>query len=118
MFFRYLHSLYLVEVIMGPDPKKLISTFYSYLLLPAATNLAYQLKSWWVEDVGELAVEDWDEVLETCKLVSLKLSNRLTHLYIFYRSYLMPIHLSKYQSHYNPECPRCGETSGTFYRLM
>lgn len=76
--FRYsilsLESLYLVEVVMGQDPKKRISSFYNRLMLPAATAKAYQLRSRWEMDVGDVANEGWEEVLSSCKLVSPKLS--------------------------------------------
>lgn len=69
MFFRYLQlrhalnsqfrdsvpsldSLYLVDPVMGQDPKKRISTFYNHLLPPAATDHAYQLKTKWESDLG------------------------------------------------------------------
>lgn len=69
MFFRYLqvrHALQsqfsasipilesgtLVDVILGEDPKKLISILYNQLLLPLATAHAYQLKSKWEADLG------------------------------------------------------------------
>lgn len=99
-----LESSYLVETIIGQDSKKLISMFYNHLMLPTAIALAYQLKSRWTVDVGEVADEEWEEVLETCKSVSPKLSDCLPHLYILHWSYLTPTHLSKYQLDYNPAC--------------
>lgn len=64
-------------------------------MLPAATALAYQFKSRWEMDMGDVIDEDWEEVLATCKSVSPKLSDRLTQFYILHRSYLTPIHLSR-----------------------
>lgn len=113
-----LESSYLVETIIGQDSKKLISMFYNHLMLPTAIALAYQLKSRWTVDVGEVADEEWEEVLETCKSVSPKLSDCLPHLYILHWSYLTPTHLSKYQLDYNPACHRCGDPRGTFYHLL
>lgn len=46
----------LMEVIRSYDPKKRISFFYSMLLLPSSSTLAYELKARWEMDVG--ATED------------------------------------------------------------
>lgn len=61
-----LESLYFVEVIPSQDPMKLILIYYNYLLLPAATVLAYQPKFRWTADVGEVTDEEWDEILGAC----------------------------------------------------
>lgn len=50
-------------------------------MLPSATAQPYQLKSKWKTDLGDMADEDWDEVLASCKMVSPKLLDRLMHLY-------------------------------------
>lgn len=113
-----LDFLPLVEVITGQDPKKLISMFYNNLLLTAATTRAYKLKSRRVTDIEEIVDEECEEILDICKLVSPKLSDCLTHLYILHRSYLMPIRLSKYRPDHNQACSRCGEHRGTFYHLL
>lgn len=135
MFFRYLqlhHALhsqfrdsipslelvYLVDVVTGQDPKKRIALFYNHLMLPAATAQARQLKSLWESDLGDVTDEDWEEVLASCKLVSPKLSDCFTHLYIFHRPYLTPIWLSKYRPEHSPACPKCGDPGGTFYHLI
>lgn len=41
--------------------------------------------NWCLHDV------EWEDVLESCKLVSPKLTNCLTQLYILHRSYLTPL---------------------------
>lgn len=71
-------------MIKGSDPRRLISDFYNMLLTPSATVLAYNLKPSWERDVGPMEDEDWNEALETCKLVSPKLSDRLSQIYILF----------------------------------
>lgn len=36
------------------------------LITPAATKLAYNAKTKWVDDAGELDDEDWGKAVETC----------------------------------------------------
>lgn len=43
----------------------------------------------------------------------LKLSDHLIH-----RSYLTPIHLSRYRLEHSSACPRCGDPRGTIYHLL
>lgn len=64
-----------MEALKCPDPKKLISQFYIMLTLPQATTSAYALKSRWEGEVGTLADDEWSDALDTCKLVSPKLSD-------------------------------------------
>lgn len=97
-----LESVTLAGVILDEDPKKLTSTLYNQLLLPSVTSHAYQLKSKWEGDLGGLEDEEWEEILSSCKRVSPKLSDRLTHLYILHRSYLTPSRLCKYKQNTNP----------------
>lgn len=68
--------------------------------------------------MGELEDEEWEVVLASCKLLSPKLSDRLTQLYILHRSYMTPIRLSRCKQHQDTSCPRCGESSGSFYHLL
>lgn len=80
----------MADMVLGEDPKKLISLLYNHLLLPKATAHAYQLKTKWETDLGEIEDEQWGEILEISKKVSPKLSHQLTHLYIFHMSYITP----------------------------
>lgn len=75
-----LEQLDILEVITGSESQKLISTFFSCLMRPTAVTLAYQLKDRWVRDVGEIEDDEWEEVLDACKKVSHKISDRLTQL--------------------------------------
>lgn len=47
------------DLILGDDPKKLISTLYNHLLSPSATTHTYQLKAKWETDIGEIDNEQW-----------------------------------------------------------
>lgn len=96
---------YLMAVVTDHDPKKLISLFYHHLILSAATVQAHQLKTRWESDLGDVTDKDWEEVLASCKLVSPKFSDCLTHLYIVHRSYLTPIRLSKYRPEHVKHVP-------------
>lgn len=128
MFFRYLQvrhalqsgleSVTLVDMTFGEDPKKLISLLYTQLLTPKATTHAYQLKSNWETDLGEIEDEEWGNILETSKKVSPKLSDWLTHRYILHKSYITPSRLYKYKLDADSTCPRCGDTNSTFYHLI
>lgn len=76
------------------------------------------VKSQMGDGLGVVDDEEWEEALASCKKVSPKLSDRLTHLYILHRSYLTPICLSKYRPDHSSACPRCGDPRGTFYHLL
>lgn len=76
-----LPSIYLVDFLLGVDSKKLTPIGHSSLIIPAASDLTCWLKSGWVADVGELEDDEWTDALAASKLVSPKLSDRLTHLY-------------------------------------
>lgn len=103
---------------LGRDPNKLISYIYMYLLTPAATATANQLKTEWESDLGAVSGEDWEEALTNCKTVSPKLSDRLTHLYILHRSYLTPCRIQKYRPEPDPKCPSCSHPDASFYHLL
>lgn len=112
-----LEQLYILDLILGSESQKRISTFYNSLLLPSATALAYQLKDCWAGDVREMEDKEWEEVLDACKKVSPELSDRLTQLYILHKSYLTHPRMAKYRPNYSPLCPRCGGSVGTFFTL-
>lgn len=78
----------LLAAVKCPDPKKLISQFYTMLTLPQTTTSAYALKSRWEGEVGSMEDTEWSDALNTCKLVSPKLSDRLTQAFITHRAYL------------------------------
>lgn len=132
MFFRYLQiwnalqTQFLAAVpqldpnpVMGAiknlDPKKLNLVFYSMLLFPSSSRLAYQFKLRWERDVGTLEEEEWSD---TCKIVSPKPSHCLTQLYILHRSYLTPLRLARYKSDHSTMCPMCSHDMGRFYHLL
>lgn len=63
----------LLGVLHGSNPRQLTSVCYASLLTPAASNLAFGLKTRWVVDVGELENEKGPGVLASCKLILPKL---------------------------------------------
>lgn len=110
MFFRYIQLCHafrtqfplddltlannsLREAIKCPDPKKLISQLYMMLTLPQANTSAYSLQSRWEGEVGSMEDEEWSDALDTCKLVSPKLSDRQTQIFIMHRYYLTPLQI-------------------------
>lgn len=104
----------LVEVIRSSHPKKLISIFYNMLVLPLSSTSVYALKSSWEGDMG---TTEWSEALDTCKLVSPKLSDHLTQIYIVHRSYLTPLRISRYKRDQSANCPMCEQEVGNCYHL-
>lgn len=72
----------------------------------------------WVEDVGEIAEDEWEEVLDACKKVSHRVSDCLTQLYILHKSYLTPLRLAKFRDNYSPLCLRCAGSIGTFFHIL
>lgn len=105
----------LLEAIKCPDPKKLISQFYSMLSLPQAAETAYILKARWEGEIGPLQVEEWSKALDTCKLVSSKLSDHLTQIFILHRLYLTPLKIARYRPNQATSCPMCCQATGSFY---
>lgn len=100
---------------LDSDHRKLISGFYNSLQRPSAVSIAYKLKIPWAEDMGGLEDDEWEDA---CKKVSTKLSDRLTQLYIMHRAYLTPLRLTKFKPDQNPQCPRCDNSSCTFFHLF
>lgn len=107
-----------MAVICSLDPKKLISTFYNILLTPSASRSAYTLKTRWEEDIGVVEDEEWGEDLDNYKLVSPKLSDCLTQMYIVHRAYLTPLRVSRFKQDQTANCGMCKQVTGTFYHLL
>lgn len=107
-----------MAAIKCPDPKKLISQFYTMLTLLQATTSAYALKSRWEGEVGSIEDDEWSDALNTCKLVSPKLSDRLKQIFITHRAYLTPLRISRYKSSEFATGPLCGQAVGTFFHLL
>lgn len=135
MFFRYIqlrhafHTQYpaddltlkdnpLMAAIKFPDPKKMISQFYAMLTIPQATVQAYALKTRWEDEVGSIEDDEWSDALDTCKLVSPKISDRLTQIFITHKSYLTPLRISRYKSNQSANCLMCNQAVGTFFHLI
>lgn len=66
------------------------------LTTPSSTKLAYSVKQKWTDGAGEIDEEDWGDILETPKLVSPKLSDRLIQTYITHRVYPTPQRMAKF----------------------
>lgn len=64
------------------------------LLLPSVSRSAYAWKARWEEDIGAIEDEECREALDNCKLVSPKLSDRLTQKYITHQAYLTLLRVS------------------------
>lgn len=107
-----------IAVICSLDPKKLISTFYNMLLMLSASRSAFALKTRWQEDIGVIEDEECSKALDHCKLVSPKLSDRLTQIYITDWAYLTPLRVSRYKQDQTANCAMCNQVTGTFYHLI
>lgn len=68
--------------------------------------------------MGELEEDEWTDALVAGKLVSPRLADRLTHLYILHRSYLTPAHIARCNPQWDPLCPRCKDHNSSFYHLI
>lgn len=53
-----------LEIIMGPEPQKLISNLYYTIRLPRVATVIQKAKSGWEKDVGDISDSDWDEILD------------------------------------------------------
>lgn len=86
------------------------------LSTPVSAKLAYALKPRWEREVRTIEDEEWEEALETCRMVSPKLSDRLSQIYILHRAYLTPIRVARYRQNQPTTCPMCGiEKKGGFH---
>lgn len=54
--------------------------------------------------MGPMEDAEWSNALDTCKLVSPKLSDRLTQIFITPKTYLTPLRVSKYKSNQSTNC--------------
>lgn len=73
----------LLDSVYDNDLKKCTATFYNMLSTPLAPKTVYFSKTQSATDIQGLENTEWDEVLDTCKMVSPKLSTA-THKYIYY----------------------------------
>lgn len=108
----------IMDVVKSEDPQKLIEIFYNMLHTPSSMKIAYNIKIWWEGDLGNLEDEDWNDALHTCKAVSPKLSDRLTQIYILYRTYLTPIRMAKFNQGQPSTCLLCNRETSTLYHLL
>lgn len=51
-------------------------------------------------------------------MVSPRLSDRLSQIYIIHRAYLTPIRVARYKQNYSTTCQMCGKETGTFFHLI
>lgn len=96
-------TLPLVEVFIGADPSKLISTFYNILRTRSMARIIETSRIRWEVDIGPVEDSDLEEVLENTKMASPRLSERLSQLSIIHKSYLTPARIAKYRTNYNPK---------------
>lgn len=108
----------IMAIVKNTDPKKLTSPFYNILITPVATKLAYELKPHWKRAIGSIEDEEWEEAIESCKVVSPKLPDRLTQIYILHQAYLTPLRVARYRSSQSTMCQMCGKETGTFIHLL
>lgn len=108
----------MVDVIIGNDPLKLISSLYSIIRTRTVARVIDTARIRWEMDIGPVDDSDWDEILENVKQTSPRLSDHLTQLYIIHRAYLTPSRLSKFRPDQSPDCPRCSDNPCTFFHLI
>lgn len=108
----------IIAIVNSTDPQKLISTFYSMLITPSSTKLAYDNKSRWEGEVGVLEDEEWSETLDSCKAVSPKLSDRLSQIYILHRACLTPLRVARFKRGHPNSCLMCLGELGTIFHLI
>lgn len=108
----------MVEVIIGEEPAKLISSLYSILRTRSVARIIDKAKVRWEEDIGPIDDSDWEEIIENVKKTSSRLSERLTQLYVIHKSYLTPSRLVKFSPDQNPNCPRCSVSPCSFFHLI
>lgn len=111
-------SLTLVDVIIGTNPDKLISTLYATLRTKSVARIIDTARIRWEDDLGPIDNSDWEDILENVKKTSPKISERLTQLYIIHKSYLTPARIAKFSPQQNPNCPRCSSNPCTFFHLL
>lgn len=51
-------------IVLGTEPKKLISNLYSIIRLKRVMTIIQKAKKGWEKDVGDISDSDWDEILE------------------------------------------------------
>lgn len=69
-------------------------------------------------EVGQIEDEEWTQALDTCKVVSPKLSDRLSQIFILHRAYLTPLRIARYKRDNPSTCHLCHIESGTFFHLI
>lgn len=90
MFFSFLQICHDIHSQFPHSPPQ--PTSNNMLITPSSTQIAYDIKPRWEREVGAMEDEDWSEALEAIKIVSPKLSDRLSQIYILHRAYSISPH--------------------------
>lgn len=70
----------------------MISTLYNALQTLQAVKLAYWAKVRWEPDLGSMEDDEWEEILDNYKMVTPRISDRLTQLYMLHRAGLQCVY--------------------------
>ena len=105
------------ETICNNDPhaRKVISTLYLLLLSNSSNNkIPYVHK--WEEDLGEeLSSEEWGQIWNNTKTMSINVLAAETNFKVLSRWYLVPSRVAKFSSNYSELCFRDCANRGTYF---
>lgn len=68
--------------------------------------------------VGNINVTQWNRILELAPLVSLSPSQRMSHLFLLYRTYYTPLILFRFGRRSDSSCPRCGDLEAVMLHMF
>lgn len=89
------------------------------MLLPSwIQDYPCKAKEKWVQDIGNLDDNQWDNALESVLTSSLNSTQRLSQLYIIIRSHFTPIKLYRIGALQSPLCAKCRTSQGDHTHLI
>lgn len=97
---------------MQQPQKGLISRLYPHISKASLEEIGVPpSRRRWDQDVVTIKRKS-SRILEMSPLVSLALSQKMSHLFLLYKAYYTPQRLFLFGRRFDASCPRCGEMEG------
>lgn len=98
--------------------KGLISHCYSMLLSNYLDGYPSKVRGKWEGDIGQLSGDQWEDALQGVVISSLISSQKLSQLYIVFRSHYTPARLQRIGALTDTLCCRCKHDRGDLIHLL
>lgn len=105
------------RLLLDPILEKPISTIYKKLINNMPDPLI-KLRAHWEREIGEMDDTDWQEAVQSPRIIAMRPRFRLVQLKILHRVYYSRTHLFDWGKAASPLCLRGCRAEGTFYHIL